>query len=181
MLKKRIEIKLSKKKMIMLNLAALGFVCLGLVFILTPEKFSSTHLRNPALIKVIGIGGVLFFGAAGIYGVRKLFNQAPGLVIDETGITDHTHAYSVGLIEWKDITNIERISISGSVFFVIQVNNHDKYLQQCKGLRRKVLEFNRDKYGSPLTISATALQLSANELERLLVQRLEENKNITTH
>jgi hypothetical protein len=178
MIRERIEIQLSKKKMIFLILAAFGFVSLGFIFIVNPEKFASGFFRSPLVIKSVGIAGVLFFGAAGIYGIRKLSDKRPGLVIDAHGITDHTHAYSVGLIEWKDITKIESSVIAGSVFFVVHVIDNEKYLQQSKGLRRKLMEFNLSKYGSPLTISATALNMKVSELEQLLLQQLMENKKV---
>ena len=63
-------------------------------------------LRNPMVIKGIGILAILFFGGTGIYGFNKIFDKKAGLIIDANGITDHSNASSVGLIEWNDISEI---------------------------------------------------------------------------
>lgn len=102
-----IEIKLSKGKIILLFLAAITFVILGCFLAIKPENFVSTLLMNPEAIRISGILGVLFFGVGIIFIARKLFDNKPGLIIDQYGITDNTNATSIGLIEWKDIIGIE--------------------------------------------------------------------------
>ncbi len=57
----------------------------GLWLALNPENFIPNifRIRNPDFIIFWGILGTLFFGLAIAYGIRKLFDKKPGLLIDE--------------------------------------------------------------------------------------------------
>ena len=43
-------------------------------------------------------------------------------LVDEKGITDNTNATSVGLIEWDDITGIDRLEIASSKILIIRTS-----------------------------------------------------------
>ena len=115
----RIEIPLSKNKITLLVIGAMVFVLLGTLFILTPETFISPIFRNTLIIKLTGMAVVLFFGAVGIYGSKKLCDKTMGLVIDDKGITDNTNASSVGLIDWADITGIATEKVMSAKLLLI--------------------------------------------------------------
>jgi len=63
---------------------------------------------------------------------RKLFDNRPGLVIDAVGITDNSNATSMGLIEWVDITKVEKKQIMSTKFLILHTSNPEKYLQRVK-------------------------------------------------
>ena len=69
----RIEIPLSKKKILLLLLATIAFVACGIWIATNPEMFIPNIFRitNPEIIRIGGIAGILFFGAGGIYGIKK--------------------------------------------------------------------------------------------------------------
>ena len=124
----KIEIPLSKTKNILMLLGCILFVVLGIFFILKPEIFISPFVRTPLFIQIIGIVTVLFFGIAGVYGCRKLFDRRMGLVIDLDGIYDNSNASSIGLIKWDDIINIKTEQISSTKFLLIYIKNPEAYI-----------------------------------------------------
>lgn len=171
----KIEIQLSKTKNILMLLGALGFVTLGVLFIITPEAFISLRMRNPQVIRIAGISSVLFFGAASAYGLRKLFDNRIGLTIDENGILDNTNASSIGLIKWTDITKIKTAQVASAKFLLIYVKNPNLYLNMVKGLKRKLLAGNNRIYGTPFSITSNSLKCNFNDLEKLINDRLIEH------
>ena len=170
----KIEIPLSKTKVILLVLGALVFVVLGTLFVINPEKFISPIMRSPEFIRISGIASILFFGIAGIYGIIKLFDNTIGLTVDENGITDNTNASSVGLINWTDITEIKTEQIMSTKFLLIFTNNTDKYLDRVGSIRRKLMLANEKMYGTPLSITSNTLKCNFDDLERLLKNSLNE-------
>jgi hypothetical protein len=165
----RIEIPISKTKISILLVGAIMFVLLGILFIITPDTFISSIFRNPQTIKLAGIAGVLFFGAALVYGLRKLFDKKSGLIVDETGIIDNTNASSVGLIKWSDITDIRTEKVMSTKFLLIYTSNPDKYLERAGGLKRKLMQGNMKMYGTPLSITSNTLKYNFDKLEKLII------------
>lgn len=172
----KIEIPLSKKKILLLLIGAIVFVILGVLFIMTPDTFFSQIFRNPETIKIAGIVAVLFFGAASIYGFIKLFDETIGLTIDGNGITDNTNASSVGLINWTDITEIKTEQVMSTKFLLIFITEPKKYLDRVNGFKRKLLNGNMKMYGTPLSITSNTLKYRFDDLEMVIKKRLKEQK-----
>jgi len=95
-----IKIPLSKKKKSLMLLGAAIFVLLGVLFVVRPENLTSPLHQNIALIRLVGMLSVVFFGACAIYGMIKIFDKKYGLIIGTEGIIDNTNASSIGLINW---------------------------------------------------------------------------------
>jgi hypothetical protein len=169
----RVEIPLSKTRITLVVGGALAFVGMGVLFMVTPETFVSPLFRNPLTLRIIGIVAALFFGFAGLYGIRKLFDQEIGLVLDERGITDNTNASSVGLIAWADITAIETEQVMSTRFLLIYTAQPEKYLDRVGGFKRKLLKGNMKMYGTPLSITSTTIRYDFDALEKLVKTRLQ--------
>jgi hypothetical protein len=170
----KIEIQISKTKILLLLLGSIGFVVLGAFFILNPAKFVSPIMRSPEIIRIGGIASVLFFGAVGFYGTRKMFDNTIGLTIDDNGIFDNTNVSSVGLIKWMDIAEIKTEQVASTKFLLIYTTNPSFYLNKVKGFQRKLMEGNNKMYGTPLSITSKTLKYNFNELEKLLTEKLNE-------
>lgn len=110
-MKEKIEIPLSRMKITLHLVGSVFFVVLGIMFTIKPEAFISMIFRNLEIIRFAGVLSVVFFGLCLVFIAKKLFSHKAGLIIDQYGITENTNATSVGLIEWEDITGIERIEI----------------------------------------------------------------------
>lgn len=176
----KIIIKRSLKKNILLLLGSMVFTIIGILFILYPNEFHRRSISNPEFVTIIGITGVTFFGLGTIFLLLKLFDKKPGLIIDETGITDNTSLLSIGLIQWKDIKGIESVTINKSHLLFIKVHNPSDYISKGKTyIKRLAMKVNSKMYSSPISISASTLDIKFKDLQRLLRHRI--SKEINTH
>jgi hypothetical protein len=173
----KIEIPISRTKISVLLIGAIIFVIIGVPFILTPDKFLSSIFRNPQTIRIAGIVAVIFFGAASVYGLRKLFDKTAGLTIDENGIIDNSNASSVGLIEWNDIVEIRTEQVMSTRFLLIFISNPDKYMERVNGFKRKLMKGNMKMYGTPLSITSNTLRYNFDDLARMVKNRLIEKQS----
>lgn len=122
-----------------------------------PEKITLFHricfILSPETVRIMGVLGIVLFGAAGVFGIKKLFDKKVGLIIDENGITDNSSALSIGLIEWKDINGIELTQVNSIKFLRIGFKNPEKYISKAKnGIKAKLMKINMNMYGSPIYI-----------------------------
>jgi len=166
----KIEIPLGKTKLLLGIGGSLLFIVAG-YFLFTTLAYKQTIL-NPSFVKAAGVAGILFFGATGIYGIRKLFDKSIGLIIDENGIFDNTNASSIGLIKWSDITGIEVKQVQSTRFLLVYAINPEDYMNKAKGIKRKLMVANNKFYGTPLSITSNTLKCSFDELENLIRQNL---------
>lgn len=171
--KNRIEIPLSKKKIILLLIGAAVFVALGIWFVMEPDKFSRGPLRNPTVVTIVGIAAIIFFGFCALYAVRKLPDNKPGLIIDEFGLTDNSSAVSAGHILWTDINDLSVMTIQKQQFILLHVKNPQDYIdRQTRNFKRRMMQLNFKMYGSPLMLNTNGLKITFDELHQLIVQRV---------
>lgn len=173
----KIEIELSKKKIFLLFIAGIIFVILGFLGAMNPQDFVSPIFRSPEIIRIFGIAAICFFGVCIIFMFRKLFDNKLGLIIDENGITDNTNATSMGLIEWNDITMVEKKQVMSTKFLILHTNNPEKYVQRAKNfISKRAIEMNIKTYGSPISITSNSLKMSFEDLENLIIKEFKRNK-----
>ena len=170
----RIEIPLSKTKIFLLLAGSVVFVVIGLLFAIEPDRFVTPILRSPGVVRIAGIAAVLFFGATGIYGARKIFDKTPGLIIDEKGIFDNSNATSIGLIPWSEITAINTAQVMSTKFLLIFTRDPELVMQKVTGIKRKLMASNWKMFGTPISITSTALKYDFEKLEVLLRKKLQE-------
>lgn len=173
----KIEISLSKRKTIITLIGSLVFVVFGYLGAIHPENFVSPIFKNPEVIRIIGITGVVFFGLCLVFIARKLIDNKPGLIIDLNGITDNSNAIGIGLIEWKDITAIKTTQVVSTQFLILHTNNPKKYIERAKSLLlKKAMLANHKMYGSPISITSNSLEITFSELETLILERFERSR-----
>lgn len=130
------------------------------------------------VVKSVGIIASIFFGATGIYGIRKIFDNKVGLIIDENGITDNSNASSIGLIEWNDISEIKTEQVMSTKFLLIEIENPEKYIAKAKNkMKARLMKTNMKMYGTPLSITSNTLKYDFDELGKLIQTEFEKNKN----
>lgn len=182
-MKERVEIPLSKNKLILGFIYSLLFVIAGVWLFLNSELYAAhfpiEFVRNPLFIQGVGVSGILLFGLTGVLVLRKFFDNSNGLVIDNTGITDNSSSVSVGLIEWEDITGILTKRVVTTKFLIVQVNNPEKYLSRAENkAKAKLMRANMKICGSPIQISSGTLKYNFKKLEELVQTEFEKNKKI---
>jgi hypothetical protein len=177
----KIEIPLSKTKLLLGIAGSILFIVLGIWLFTYSNEFQNMPLRilrNPTIIKIAGIAGVLFFGATGFYGIKKMFENNVGLLIDDNGIIDNTNASSIGLIKWSDIMEIKTEQVMSTKFLLIYTKDPNGILAKVTGIKRKLMAGNLKMYGTPVSITSNTLKYNFNDLEKLLKDRLNKQSEI---
>lgn len=173
-----IQIKLSKGKLLSFSLLALIFVALGIWLFLKPVD-SNQLITNPYIIKAVGILSIAVFGFMGIFIIRKMGDNSPGLLINDEGLTINTNGFGSDKVLWSDITGFKELTVSGQKLLTVVVKNPDDYINKHRNpLVKKAMTANYNLYGSPISITANSLQINFNALNTLLVDKLEEVKKM---
>ncbi len=168
----RIEIPISKTKLLLLLLGSLTFVALGLWFVIAPPTISSHYWGNSTKMIIVGYASIIFFGFCAFAFILKFPTKGSGLIIDDTGLDDNSSGVSGGQILWSDISNISIIEIHRQKIILLQVNNPQDYInRQTSKFKRKMMEMNYNMYGSPLSITSNGLKISFDELHKLLLDK----------
>lgn len=174
---KTIEIPLSKKKILLILLFSIVFAAIGFWFVIEPPTIKNPVFGNPLLISVLGYATIIFSVIGTFFCIRKLPDTKPGLIIDNEGFTDNSSGVSGGLVLWKDIENISIFEMRRQKLIMLEVNNPEEYInRQTNGFKRKLMAMNHKMYGTPLSISANALEISFEDLLAILSEKLNASK-----
>lgn len=156
---------------------ALVFVAIGLWFVISPPTISNSYWGNPTKIAIAGYASIVFFGICAFVLIKKLPDNKPGLVIDETGLTDNSSGVSAGQILWSDIEDISVIEIHRQKLIMLQVKKPQDYIdKQANGFKRKMMQMNYKMYGTPLSITSNSLKIKFDELLNILNDRLQDSR-----
>ena len=168
-----IEIPLSKKKLTLMVIGSLIFVVLGILFVTSPEKYTSSIMRSPTIIFISGLASILFFGLCFFFILKKLGDKSPGLIISDEGIMDNSSGVSVGQIKWTEIEDISVIKVYRQKLIMLQIKNPQDYIdKQTSSFKRKMMTINYKMYGTPVSLTANGLKISFNELLSTLTEKL---------
>jgi hypothetical protein len=173
----RIEIPLSKSKIIMMLIGATAFVAIGLWFVIAPPEIKNSYWGNPTKMAIVGYASILFFGLCAAFFIRKLPDTKPGLIIDSIGLIDNSGALSVGQILWADIVNISVLEMHKQKLLMLEVKNPQEYIDRQNGLlKRKGMELNYKMYGTPISITANGLKMPFQELFTLVSEKFQQTR-----
>jgi hypothetical protein len=167
-------IELSKGKIILLTLGSIGFVALG-CWLLTVDRIPARYNEY----KVIGfaIGGIVFFGMCGVYGLIKIFDRKPGLVISSEGIQDNSSAISGQFISWQNVVGLKEVAVQGTRILLIQVDNCEEMLATAGAWRRFWMKLSVKQYGTPVSLTASSLKCSFEELKAIMEKEFDKSTN----
>jgi hypothetical protein len=173
----RIEIYSSKKKSMLLLMGSLLFVVGGFYMLMNAENFTGYRARSPFLIKTIGIASVLFFGLGIYVSIKQLITNQLILIIDRKGVNVNPKKSQTEFIEWKNINGFSELKIQSQKFVIIDVDNSDYWIEKGEsGIRKKLMKFNVNNYGSPFNLSANSMQMNYAELMKTLNENLNKYK-----
>jgi hypothetical protein len=157
----RILIPLSKTKIVLLLVGSVVFVAVSLW--LWDHADEIPH-RNPLYVEAVAIAGIGFFGLCGLYALFKLFDTAPGLIVDAEGIVDNSSGVSAGRIPWSHICGFKIKSVHKQRFLTIEVHNPETYVRKANFLKRPLVTLNMKYFGGPIQISANTLKIDFDRL-----------------
>lgn len=160
-------IPLSKTKLRFLAWASLGFVAAAAWLWFFPEQF---RRWPPEVVQVVAAIAAAGFGLCAIYLGLKQRDPGPGLVIDAQGIVDNSSGIAAGRVPWSEIEGFKVHQVQSQRFLAVQVRDPGKYVARASALMRPVVALNLKLYGSPIQISAVALQIDFDELVAAVTQ-----------
>lgn len=173
----RIEIYTSKKKSIWLVIGSIAFVALGVWLLMEADNLSGWRARNPIFTKGIGIASVLFFGFGMVVGIKRLIKSEIALIIDPMGLSVNPKKSPPEFVKWENILGFQEIKIHSTRILIIGVNNPEYWVEkEANAMRKRLMQFNVNNYGSPFNIGASGLQISAKELRETLQRYFEKYK-----
>jgi hypothetical protein len=182
----RIEIPLNKVSYGLYLFFSCLFVITGIFLIICPFVFppSETNvyffdniLFNTVITVSAGILAIIFFLFAFILLYKKFIDKKPGLVIDDTGITDNCSVSIAKHIKWENIIKIKNINWFIVQFISIYINNPDEYIKQFKSkLSLKLLKWDKKMVGTPINISVDLLKCKPKILFNILQEELKKRK-----
>jgi hypothetical protein len=157
----RILIPLSKTKIAFLFVGSGAFVAVSLW--LWDHADEIPH-QNSLYVEVVATAGMGFFGLCGLYALLKLFDNAPGLIVDAEGLVDNSSGVSAGRIPWSDISGFKIRSVHKQRFLTIEVHNAETYVRKANFLKRPLVALNMRYFGGPIQISANTLKIDFDRL-----------------
>jgi hypothetical protein len=168
-----IAIPQSKTKLVLLLLSSLAFVALGIWIIhnvSSSEDLDSWH-RWKGLIA--GFSSIIFFGGCSLVLLFMLFNNNPGLIVDDKGITINPGIFSNRSITWDQIEKFNIQRVLHTKLIGIHLKNPEEYIEQQKGAWiKRTLKLNYKNFGAPLSISTNNLKGNFDSIYSLLNNRL---------
>lgn len=168
--KQRIEIRVSRSKIVLITVGSLVFVLIGCSFIVDPEGWRSPIFRSSTVLFLVGILAVSFFGTCLLYGLYRIAKTDDiGLILDSDGFYDKSGVTSFGLVRWHDIRAIDTVQVESTRMLVIWISNDEEYINRASNLFTKGLaKLTKRWYGSPVVISTSGLKTDVDSLKKLL-------------
>jgi hypothetical protein len=165
----RIEIPLSKIRIMLIVLASLMFILLG--FLLLDDDIG-WHGRHTALRKPVGIAAIIVFGIFGIAAFAKLFSIKKGFIIDRKGITDNSGIASFGFIPWSDIQQFKINQARSQKQILVYVNHPEERISGYSFFAGIFMKISYKFCGAPFSVSHVMLKCEFDTLYNLLQKYL---------
>ena len=174
----RLEVYTSKKKSLVFLIGSIAFVTIGIVSAADPERFVTELWSNPELIRLVAIAAILFFGFGVLVFIRRLIKNEIALIIDVKGINVNPRRSTTEFIEWKEILGFQEIRIHRTRIIIIVVKDPEYWIEkETSTIRKKMMRFNLNNYGSPFNIAAAGLDIGFDKLNGELNSYFEKYKN----
>lgn len=158
-----VVIKISRTKLLLVIVGSVCFVAGGIWMWNAGEFF----------LKLIAVLSIAFFGLCGFVALIKLFDNKPGLAINDHELFINTSALSSIVIKQEDIMGFQALEINHNKFLLVFINNKELYIESEKvsSVDRLLMRVSDKMYGTPIGISNIALRCSFTELHEIFCQR----------
>lgn len=174
-IKDRVEVALSKKKLIMLLFFSVLFLAISLWILTSQPEVSNPLFGNFIIKNVASILGVLMGGFGIYFFTKKIFDKKPGVIIDNIGIIDNSSGVSIGRILWSDVMIIDHREFLNQKSVTIYLKKPEEYINRVTNpIKKRLLKMNFKETGSPVNISPNGLKIPFNELKYIITQKFEE-------
>jgi hypothetical protein len=172
-------IALGKAKVAMLIFFSCAFVAAGAWMLsfdaadIRSDRSFGIFFNEPLIAHGFGLAAIVFFALCGLYGLKKMFDKKPGLILNESGIVDNASGVAAGFVPWSEVLGIAVYEIHKQKMLIVGVKDPQKYIARGGVLKRMLNRANHNMSGSPITISAAALGIEFPELLALFERYLQ--------
>ena len=166
--KPQIIIPTSRRFILLGFFGSVLFVVIG-IFMMNSEpsrKYSSTYLQTWGLI------GTSFFGLTGLYCLKKLFDNKPGLIIDENGLWNNSSIISNHTIKWNELSGVGLTKIGKEKILFLYFKDDKSFMMKFTLIERFLMRLNLSLYNSPIGISTRSLKYDIDKLNRQIEYRI---------
>jgi hypothetical protein len=170
----QLEISKSKSKLIFSISISIVFIFIGTNILTSVENLKTDF--HYYLVKGIGIANIIFFGVLGIVGITKFLQKHVAIIISDHGIVDNILLSKNGLIKWDEILEIKTQKVLTTTILLVFFKNPNQIIEKEKEINLKRINFNLQKYGTPLIINPAIINYDIVELEKIMKSKLRKNK-----
>ena len=156
----------NKNMIRLLLLGAAIFVVIGILMLLWPGLDVEARF--------IGSLCLAFFGACGVYLVRRIRDPSPAIVIDESGVLDNASAAGAGRVYWAEITEARICSYRGFRFLGIYLNDPATIIKRQTMAKRILMRLNHLLVGTPVNVPENVIPMGLKSLEETINAKLGE-------
>ena len=122
--------------------------------------------------RILGAVAIAYFGVLGVLIAPRTFDRRPGLIIDRTGVVDHSSALDAATIPWLDILDVYEREYRRRPFAVLKVRTSEKYIEAVSGMARTARRNYFRWFGSPIAMTAANLAIDHLGLMQALSEGL---------
>jgi len=175
-----VEIQFSKKKLMGFMLLSLGITALG-----TWTAFFAEDMEL-SLLGVISINntilGICFIalglGTSYIF-IKRMTAKHPALIFGRKGFVHNTTSYAIKDVLWEDVEALDQVKVANQKFLSVRLRNAETYLDTLSGTKKKMLMINYKRYGTPVLIPVSNLNISYDQLHETILSFMENSKEHT--
>jgi hypothetical protein len=153
----------TKKSSILLGvLISAIFIGIGIVMLNTDatRRYSSTFLHT------VGFFGTAFFGLGFLYFFKRLFENKPGLILDETGLWNNSSIISSHTIKWSELRGVRLRTIGKEKILLLNFKDKESFIKKFNLFERFLFRINMSMSNAPFAISTRTLKCDVEELRR---------------
>lgn len=178
-MKNDIEITFNTKRKIFMIFLKVCFISIGIFFLIKANDFEPFWvIRSAWVLRLAGFIAIAYFGTLFIL-YLKVAARKVALIIDKEGIVDRSSFVGVGRILWSQISGIKTHESNSASYVLVFVNEPAEIIKNSRNwFERWHLRVQNRSFRTPVAIPMIALNIYIDDLESLLLNRLEDYKNV---
>ena len=174
-----------KKSTLVICVISLIFACIVMIFMIFNVKVGDGGAKTDSLLSTpFGVAVVKVFCAvcavACVYSavifIKRLINNKPLIILDESGFTDNSGAEPIGFIPWSDVKRIYMVTMKHNKLIQVELAYPEEYLNRMGGLIRKAAELNMKLGYQPISFSLTGTGRDPDKFLADMISLWERNK-----
>jgi len=160
-------IKISRSSSALITALGCAFVAGG-YWMYQVDAFQLSKMRHHNNLFTTHATGILVIAvgiALAVISIKAIFENKPSLILNSKGILKNPNLSAAQLIPWNDIVSFGIVEYRSDTRLVVILKDPQKYYGVSGGVGRNINAAEAKRFGSPITISTSFLDIDAEELE----------------